>query len=121
MGRIDEGIVTRRALLGGLGAGGAAVVAGTAAADVAEAAPVAAAAPLAATSAPAVSSLASPHQPGISYVYKSKFDFRPDEVVAAGAGSYGNYPTNRNPGSEEVETTLFGRLVATVGRVLARP
>lgn len=84
MGRIDEGIVTRRALLGGLGAGGAAVVAGAAAAEPVGAAPATgatgparfASAGAAAALVPATS-MASPELPGITYDYVSMVRFRP--------------------------------------------
>lgn len=114
MGRIEEGIVTRRALLGGLGAGSAALATSATAADVVGAAPIPMAAPVAPTSAPAVTTLASPHEPGMSYVYKAMYDFRPEIAPVVTPGAYGYVVNFDDPSTEELETGGVGTLMATV-------
>ena len=108
MGRIDEGIVTRRALLGGLGAGGAAVVVGAAAAESVGAAPATgaggparfASAGAAAALVPATS-LASPELPGITYDYVSMVRFRPHIASTAWLYDQGMWAGNEDPANED--------------------
>jgi hypothetical protein len=96
MAEVTEGIVTRRALLGGLGAGGVALAGGAATAGAAGAGPAAPGASAVAASPTVGASVASAPQPGISYVYRTPFEFQVVHASTIRGTNTGLVPANQN-------------------------
>jgi hypothetical protein len=97
MAELTEGIVTRRALLGGLGAGGAALAGGVATAGSVGASAAAPGASAAAGSAATATTAASAHQAGISYVYRTPFEFQLMYAATVRGTNTGVTPGNDDP------------------------
>lgn len=114
MAEVTEGIVTRRALLGGLGAGSVALAGGAAAAGAAGASPAVATPGTAAvpSGAPPVTSAASPHQPGISYVYRTGHEFQLIGASTVRLAEWGVALGNEDPG--DMDFGARGEFVASV-------